>query len=267
MFIVLERLDRAGKFTQLRLLFKKLADKKVKEKPKYRIFQPVLGVDSVVATTEKFAGENVVNTLVTHFRDSGLDVVTFSFPQYYDTFWGRFIGRALRGEFGPWDKENPYLASIPYALDRFAVSRRIKRALKEGKIVIADRYTTSNYLYQAAKLDNELEQERFIEWLEDLEYRVLKIPRPDIVFFLDVMPEITSKRITYNDIKKRYLKNAKDVNEENLELQIRAYNMALKLSEKWPNYFIRVKCVNEDGRLLSPEEISTQIYEYLKDFI
>ncbi len=268
MFIVLEGLDRAGKFTQLRLLFKKLVKDKVNGRPlSKRGFQPVLGGDRVLTTADNLAGENVINTLVSQFKDSGLDVVTFSFPQYHDTFWGRFIGKALRGEFGAWDKENPYLASIPYALDRFAVSRRIKRALNEGKIVIADRYTTSNYLYQASKIDSELEQARFIDWLEDLEYRVLKIPRPDIVFFLDVMPEITMERDIYDDAKKRYLKNAKDVNEENIDLQMRAYKMALKLSEKWPNYFVRVRCVDAEGEVLKPEIISEQIYNFLKPIL
>ena len=66
-------------------------------------------------------------------------------------FFGDFAGRFLNGEFGHFSRINPYLASFPYAADRWQVKDKIWQAINEGKLVICNRYTPSS-IYQAAKI-------------------------------------------------------------------------------------------------------------------
>ena len=55
-----------------------------------------------------------------------------------------------------------------------------------------DRYVTSNIIYQMSKLPKE-EWNSFIDWLNDFEYKKLGIPKPDLVIYLDVEPEVSQK--------------------------------------------------------------------------
>ena len=47
--------------------------------------------------------------------------------------------------------------------------------MRAGKIILADRYATSNVIYQMSKLPCE-EWGNFLEWLEDTEFKKLALP-------------------------------------------------------------------------------------------
>ncbi len=96
----------------------------------------------------------------------------------------------LDGEFGddP-DVVNPYAASTFYAVDRFAsFQRKWREFYEDGGLILADRYTTSNMVYQGAKFANEGEWEDYLDWVWEFEFGRLGLPVPDLVFFLDVPP-------------------------------------------------------------------------------
>lgn len=61
----------------------------------------------------------------------------------------------------------------------------------QGGIVIADRYTTSNMLYQMIKIDDAALRKAYLDWLEDFEFRKMGLPEPDAVFLLDVPLAVT----------------------------------------------------------------------------
>lgn len=117
-------------------------------------------------------------------RREGYDVCAVSFPDY-DSDSSALIKMYLRGDFGTdADAVNPYAASTFYAVDRFAsYQRRWKSVLDRGGIVIADRYTTSNMLYQMIKFDDPAARRAYLDWLEDLEYRKMGLPEPKQVFY------------------------------------------------------------------------------------
>ena len=79
--------------------------------------------------------------------------------------------------------------------------------------MLSDRYTTSNAVHQGAKLPPE-EQPRFFDWLYDLEYVKLGLPRPDLVIFLDVDLATSEARM-----HRRQLKTGKsgDIHERDTE--------------------------------------------------
>ena len=104
------------------------------------------------------------------------------------------IRDSLSGAFGSRpDDVNAYAAATFYSVDRFASYRQDWGAYYEaGGLVIADRYTTSNAVHQTPKLPPE-ERRGYLEWLFDFEYRLLGLPKPDRVLYLDLPTEISER--------------------------------------------------------------------------
>ena len=123
----------------------------------------------------------------------GVRFQNIKFPQY-DEPSSALIKMYLAGEFGkdP-DAINPYAASTFYAVDRYAgFARGWKDFYDKGGLIVCDRYTTSNAVHQVSKLPPE-ERTVFLNWLFELEYGKLGLPKPDLVLYLDMPTEITEK--------------------------------------------------------------------------
>ena len=87
-------------------------------------------------------------------------------------------------------------ASVFYAVDRYASYKEDwGRDYEAGELILANRYTTSNAVHQASKLER-VEREAFLSWLFDLEYRRLELPEPDLVFYLDLPIELTEQMMS-----------------------------------------------------------------------
>ena len=92
---------------------------------------------------------------------------------------------------------NAYAASVLYSVDRYATFRRhMKEDYDNGCIFLLDRYTTANMYHQTTKLPKE-EWDSFLDWLEDLEYGKMGLPKPDLVLYLDMKPQ-TAKKLMEN---------------------------------------------------------------------
>ncbi len=199
--------------------------------------------------------------LVSRLKKSGFKVKTVDFPQYKNNFFGRMVGRYLTGEFGGSSEVSPYLASTLYAADRFETKDEIIKWLRNGNIVIADRYASSNQIHQGGKIKNNKERKIFLDWLEIMEYDVFKIPRPDAIIYLDVPVKFSLKLLKEKkaQIKKEYLKGKKDIHENDLKHLQDAKKSAIRLVEKTNNWR-RVNCVKGD-KLMSIESINEIIWE------
>ncbi len=118
---------------------------------------------------------------------------------------------------------NAYAASAFYSVDRFA-SYKMKwgEFYREGGIVIADRYTTSNAVHQCSKLPPEQWQE-FLDWLFDFEYNKIGIPAPDRVIYLEVDPAVSQALMTgrYQGDEAK-----KDIHEKDTEYLVRSQRAA-----------------------------------------
>ena len=177
---------------------------------------------------------------------------------------GKLVGRYLKGEFGDPLQLSPYIASIPYALDRVAAREELNRALEEGA-VICNRYTPSNIGHQASKLPEDKRNE-FISWLEQLEYGELKIPKPTLVIYLYVPVEISSRLVEKKEAR-AYIggesaKGAKDGHEKDLKYQHKSIDVYTKIAKE-RNDWKFINCV-EEGRLLSIEEIHEKIMRIVR---
>lgn len=164
-----------------------------------------------------------------YLEKRGHNVKKITFP-VYDSDSSAPVRMYLAGAFGkkPGDV-NAYAASAFYAVDRFASYRTDwKEALDSGAWVIADRYTTSNAVHQASKLEND-ERDSYLDWLYDFEFNKMGLPRPDAVIYLDVPPEISQKLI-----EGRYQgdNSKKDIHEQDVEYLNHCRDAALYAADK-----------------------------------
>ena len=133
--------------------------------------------------------------LCARMENDGIEYNHIVFPRY-DKESSALIRMYLNGEFG----ENPadvsaYAASTFYAVDRYASYRNDWGEIYEnGGVIIADRYTTSNAVHQGSKLEK-AELPAFFDWLADLEYVKMGLPKPDLVIYLDVYLETSLRRM------------------------------------------------------------------------
>lgn len=149
--------------------------------------------------------------LTRELQKTGIKTKLYSFPCYDETFFGKEIGAFLRGEFGSIDEVHPKLASVLYASDRLEKKSDIINDLEKGYYVICDRYVESNMAHQASKMP-EIEREKFVDWLSELEYIVNGMPKPDITIFLDV-PLSVSKELVLKKKARSYTEEKEDIHE------------------------------------------------------
>jgi len=209
--------------------------------------------------------------LIKFLKRAGFKVAFIDFPQHGQKSAG-LVDEYLTGKYGKAEKVTSYQASIFYACDRFDASFKIRNWLKEGKIVVADRYIGSNIGHQGGKIKNKKERRKYLKWLYNLEYGIFKIPKPDINFILKVNPRIAqvlAKKITDKKkmVKKRkYLGRKKDIHEENLT-HLKNTEMAyLDTAKAFPKDFKVIECF-KNRKLLPPEVIHKKILEIMKKIL
>lgn len=167
--------------------------------------------------------------LSTYFSENDIKHKAISFPDYGNPS-SALVKMYLNGEIGKTPADvNAYAASSFYAVDRYACYKQFwEHDYKEGSLVLAARYVTSNCIYQMTKLPKE-QWEDFIGWLEDYEYDKLGLPRPDKVIFLDMPIEISQKLMSgrYGGDESK-----KDIHEANVEYLKKCREAALFTAEK-----------------------------------
>ena len=205
--------------------------------------------------------------IVKKIRKEGRIVKTIDFPQYYSNFFGKLVSRYLSGELGSASEVSPFIASVLYAADRFESKKKIEKWLKKGHVVIADRYVSSNQIHQGGKIKNSKERKEFLKWLNKMEYGVFKIPKPDLIVYLNVSAEISETLLNNEDAlgRKKYTPDMKDIHEADPKHLKMARSNALKLVKE-ENNWINIPCM-EKGELLPINEITNKIWEELKLFI
>lgn len=216
----------------------------------------------VIDGTDGSGKATQVKQLVGRLKKIGKKVQTIDFPQYYKNFFGKMIGECLIGENGNWAKINPRIASVLYAADRWESSQKIKEWLQKGYYVVADRYVSSNQIHQGGKVLESKKRKEFLDWLEKLEFEVFKIPRPDVIIYLEVPLDFSKKLMAKEKgEKKKYRKGKKDLHEGDEEHLLNAKKSALKLIRE-KNNWIKIDCMKK-GKLQSVKEISELVWKEL----
>ena len=193
----------------------------------------------------------------------GYNVRKVEYPNYKSES-STLVKMYLRGDFGKnADDVDAYIASTFFTADRYASFKtEWEEFYRSGGIVIADRYTTSNMVHQASKMEIE-ERDKYLDWLDDYEYNLFKIPRPDEVIFLNV-PVDYSIKLMENRKNKFTGEEEKDIHESDKNYLRKTYNNSLYIADKYN--WKRVECV-ENEQLRTIEDISNEIYEIVKNIL
>ena len=190
-------------------------------------------------------------------KNRGYKVKKLTFPDY-DSPTSSLVKMYLGGELGDSpDAVNAYAASAFYAVDRVASYLKTwKKDYEECDYIIADRYVTSNIIYQMSKVA-ENEREEYIKWCEDFEYNRLGVPKPDVVIYLDMPPHVSQKLMS-----NRYAgdESKKDIHEKNMSFLLSCRESALYALEKLS--WIHLSCAQGDTPK-SIENITQQIFDIL----
>jgi Thymidylate kinase len=192
------------------------------------------------------------------------NVKRVEFPNYKSDS-SALIKMYLNGEFGRDPNDvNPFVASTFYSVDRYASYKKEWEGFyQSGGIILADRYTTSNMVHQAAKIVNNNDRNDYLKWLWDLEFEKFRLPIPDCVIFLNMHPSFSQKLINNRPNKfNEHNENEKDIHERNYEYLVHSYNNACEIAAKYG--WSMVNCV-QDGQLRSIEEIHVDIYKLVKE--
>ncbi len=221
----------------------------------------------VIDGTDGSGKATQVALLEKRLKKEGKKVKVVDFPEYYKNFFGGFIAHCLREQYYNWVNVHPKIASIAYAADRWESSEEIKKWLNKGYVVIANRYVSSNQIHQGGKITNSKKRKEFLKWLDQMEYQVFKIPRPDAVVFLEVPIKFTQKMMVERDQKhaRQYLRRKTDVHENDVKFLENSRQSALKLVKELNN-FIKISCV-KGSSMRTREDIHEEVYGQAKKIL
>lgn len=198
-------------------------------------------------------------------QEKGYRVKKVEYPNYASDS-SALVKMYLRGDFGKNAGDvDPYVASTFYAIDRYAsFKREWEYFYNSGGIIIADRYTTSNMVHQASKMDDDAEKEKFLTWIEDYEYGLYKLPRPNFVYFLDV-PVKVSKKLMEGRKNKITNEDEKDIHESDLVYLEKTYKNSKYVAEKYD--WEIVSCIDEDEDMRKIEDIHEEILSRVLNYL
>lgn len=193
--------------------------------------------------------ETQTKILAERLIKKNLKVKRVEYPNYKEEY-SSLVKLYLNGKiYKDLFKVNSYAAAGFYASDHYLTfEKNWKEKYLKDYIIIADRYVSSNAIYQMAKL-KVLKWNSFLNWLYDYEFLRLKLPKEDFLIYLDV-----DLNISKNLIKKR--KGEKDIHEKNFSYLEKCQKAALFLAKKF-NWHV-LKCC-ENGKMLAVEEIAKKI--------
>jgi thymidylate kinase/thymidylate synthase ThyX len=222
------------------------------------------GTFIVIEGTDGSGKGTQTKILMDRLKADGHDVATFDFPRYDDPS-SHFVKEYLNGKYGEAEDVGPYTGSLFYALDRYAAAFKIREALEAGKVVVANRFTGSNMAHQGTKFASPEERRGYFLWLDNLEFEMLKIPRPDKSFVLRVPADVAQQLVDKKEARS-YTDKKRDIHEANLEhmeLSVKVYD---ELCTLFPKDFTRVDCTRHN-KLLDIEKVSELLYRSIEPLL
>lgn len=215
----------------------------------------------VIEGTDCSGKETQTKLLISKLRAKNIMADNFSFPNY-NSPTGKIIGGPYLGkeyicdsyfEEGP-THVDPKVASLYYAADRKYNIDKITFLLENGANIILDRYIYSNMAHQGGKIEDAKARKEMYDWLDTLEFNLLKLPKPDVAIFLH-MPTKQSQILKASRINEKPDGHEKDIN--HLKDAERAY---IELAQKY--HIKTIECTNENG-IRTIEDISEELYDYV----
>ena len=217
----------------------------------------------VIEGTDCSGKETQTKLLLENLKNDGIKIDSMSFPNY-ESPTGKIVGGPYLGKeyiCGGWFAEgaalvDPYVAMCYFGADRRYNLPLIKEKLNNGHLIL-DRYVYSNMAHQAVKLDDVDARNKMIDKLEEFEFGILELPRPDVAIFL-YMPYEYGLKLKEGRSEKL------DQHEISYENQVNSIKTYLEMESRYN--FIRIDCV-KDGSIRTKQDISDEIYKKVKKIL
>ena len=219
----------------------------------------------VIEGTDCSGKETQTNLLVEKLTKENIKVKRIAFP-WYDSPTGRILGACLLGKPAMCEeflKENhgffkegggnidSLTALLYFAADRRYHLPEINALLDDGYVLILDRYVTSNMAHRGGLLKKKKDRLEIYRKIEELEYNLLELPKPDKTLLLYLPYE-------YACLLKANRKEALDEAERNAEYLKLGEKAYLELAELY-NYDV-IKCVKDD-KIRTIDDINEELYQ------
>lgn len=209
----------------------------------------------VLEGTDGCGKSTQVRLLTERLTREGKDFRQLRFPRY-DQESSALIRLYLGGAFGQDPNAvNAYAASTFYAVDRYAsFLQDWGDYYRQGGVLVADRYTTSNAIHQGGKLPAG-EKHAFLRWLEELEYERMGLPKPDLVLWLNMPVEQTLELMQHRQCSGG---GPADIHELDADYLRQCYDTARDTARfcGWTT----IDCVH-NGKIRTMDDIAQEIYE------
>lgn len=267
-------------------------------------------IDGTDGSGKNTQATKLLETLVDRYNlVIGKDITKVSFPNY-GTTGCTMVEKYLNGEFGsdP-NKIDAYTASMFYMIDRSIsyMNDQWGEIYRNGGIVIADRYYTSNIIHQGAKILNEYNYKEpspdtvmdyndtanakfkaFIRWLTSTEINKIQIPTPNKIFWLmtdaNSNKQMLDHRTEVDNSHKTDIHEANNTYLESCRSALRMYRDICKARDKDSliNYSlpgdmsyiaeilskdIFINVLDENNSICTVDSIGTEIMEYTVKYL
>ncbi len=218
----------------------------------------------VIEGTDASGKATQTRMLLERLAREGIPASSISFPRY-ETPTGRIVAGPYLGkeEFGKSffpegaASVNPEIASLYFAADRRAARDEMLEILESGRHLVLDRYVSSNMAHQGGKIEDPEERKKLLDFLESLEYGLLKLPRPNGTALLYVPTKITQELI-----QKRGSSDGHESSQHHLTMSEKVY-MQLVSRGFWGI----VECVNKKGEMRTREDIHEEVFGHFKSLL
>jgi len=147
------------------------------------IMKQFITFEGIDGSGKSTVSKKVYDTL----RLQDIDVILTVEPT--DTDVGRFVQHCISTE------ADPYVTTFAFLTDRIQHGIEIQEYLDNGTMVLCDRYMDSTIAYQAAQLENKIDNP--IHWLKELSQP--RIPKPNRTFLFVIEPNAALQRIQHRD--------------------------------------------------------------------
>lgn len=225
----------------------------------------------IVEGTDCSGKETQTKKLVERLTAENKKVIRLSFPMY-DTPTGQIIAACLLGkpfyankllgqDHGIFPEGggniDPLTACDFYAADRRYNLPIIEKYLKDDYIVLIDRYVTSNMAHRGGLIKDKAERIKMYQKIDDLEYKINELPRPDRQILLYLPYEYALEL-------KKNREEALDEAEKNEDYLRQGEAAYLELADIY-KYDV-INCVN-NGKIKTIDDINEELYQIVKSML
>ncbi len=207
------------------------------------------------------SGKSTQSQLLTNrLNHEGYPTSLIHLPEYNNNT-GQVISRHLDGKYGFTKKDEPYQASVLFAVNR--IECLTDEFVRINDHIVFNRYVLSNAAYQSFSMKPD-DRQVFIDWVIDLEFNKLALPRHSLVIVLDL-----AVKTAIEQIRKRQGDKA-DIYERNIDLLEYCSKCYLSMASTklaGLNYQV-IDCYDwRKGKTLPAEEIHYLIWDHVSHLI